>query len=194
MLPQPELLDFFKALASADRLRVAGLLAERNLSAEQLATALGARPHDVQRHLARLAEAGLVDGPTGAAQTYRLRLDHIHALAGRLLAHERTEVPPEAAADEFEHKVLRDFLRPDGTIRELPASDKRFQVMVRYALRVFEPGRRYTEKEVNAALKTLHPDSATLRRAMIDNRWLERARDGSAYWLSENAAPAPVSG
>ena len=177
---------FFKALASADRLRVAGLLAERNLSAEQVTAALAARPQDVQRHLTRLAEAGLVEGPTGAAQTYRLRLDHIHALAGRLLAHERTEVPPEAAADAFEHKVLRDFLRPDGSMRELPASDKRFLVMVRYALRVFEPGRRYTEKEVNAALKTLHPDSATLRRAMIDNRWLERARDGSAYWLSES--------
>lgn len=181
----PELLSFFKALASADRLRVAGRLAEGPLPAEQLAAALTERPRDVQRHLARLAEAGLVDGPTGAAQTYRLRLDHIHALAGRLLAHERTRVPPEAAADDFEHKVLREFLRPDGSIRELPASDKRFLVIVRYALRAFEPGRRYTEKEVNAALKALHPDSATLRRAMIDNRWLERARNGTAYWLKE---------
>ena len=184
----PELIQFFKGLSDATRLRMAGLLAARPQSAEQLAAAVGERLAAVQRHLARLAEAGLVEGPSGAAQTYRLRLDYIHALAGRLLAHERTEVPPEAAAGEFEHKVLRDFLRPDGSIRELPASDKRFQVMVRYALRVFEPGRRYTEKEVNAALKALHPDSATLRRAMIDNRWLERARDGTAYWLSESMA------
>ncbi len=186
MLPQPELIAFFKGLSDATRLRMAGLLAERPLSAEQLAAALAARPQDVQRHLARLAEAGLVEGPSGAAQTYRLRLDHIHALAGRLLAHERTEVPPDAAADDFEHKVLRDFLRPDGSIRELPASDKRFHVIVRYALKVLEPGRRYTEKEVNAALKALHPDSATLRRAMIDNRWLERASNGSEYRLSES--------
>lgn len=187
---QPELLAFFKALADPTRLRLAGLLAERPRTAEQLAAALGARPVALQKHLARLVEAGLVDGPTGAAQTYRLRLDQIHATAGRLLAHEKTEVPPEAAADDFEHKVLAEFLRPDGTIKDLPASEKRFMVIVRYALnQAFAPGRRYTEKEVNAALKALHPDSATLRRAMIDHRLLERVPNGAEYWLREAATP-----
>jgi DNA-binding transcriptional ArsR family regulator len=181
----PELIQFFKGISDATRLRMAGLLAARPQSAEQLAAAVGERPAAVQRHLARLAEAGLVEGPTGAAQTYRLRLDQVHALAGRLLAHEKTQVPPEAAADDFEHKVLREFLRPDGTIKELPAGEKRFKVIVRYALRVFKPGRRYTEKEVNAALKALNPDSATLRRAMVDYHWLERVPDGAEYWLAE---------
>ena len=185
----PELLQFFKALADATRLRMAGLLAEKPRTAEQLAAALDERPVAVQRHLARLIEAGLVEGPTAAAQTYRLRLDHIHALAGRLLAHEKTEVPPEAAADDFEHKVLREFLRPDGSIREFPAGEKRFLVIVRYALNVFTPGRRYTEKEVNAALQRLNPDSATLRRAMVDNRWLERVADGAEYWRGESETP-----
>ncbi len=187
MDPQSLLQQFFVGLADATRLRMAGLLAEKPRTAEQLAAALGARPGVVQRHLGRLLEAGLVEGPTGAAQTYRLRLDHIHALAGQLLAHAKTEVRPEAAADEFEHKVLREFLRPDGSLKKYPVGDKRFQVIVRYALNVFEPGRRYTEKEVNAALKRLHPDSATLRRALIDARLMERVPGGAAYWRTEAA-------
>jgi hypothetical protein len=180
-----QLLEFFKALSDAPRLRLAGLLAEKARTAEQLAAALGERPQVVQRHLARLMQAGLVEGPTGAAQTYRLRLDHIHALAGRLLAHEKTEVPAEAAADDFEHKVLAEFLRPDGSVKEFPVGEKRFLVIVRYALQSFEPRRRYTEKEVNALLLRLHPDIATLRRALIDHRYLDRVRNGSEYWRAE---------
>jgi DNA-binding transcriptional ArsR family regulator len=189
---QPELLTFFKSLADPTRLRLAGLLAERPRAADELAAALDVRPIALQKHLARLLDAGLIEGPTGAAQTYRLRLDQIHATAGRLLAHEKTEVPPEAAAGDFEHKVLTEFLRPDGTIKDLPAAEKRFMVIVRYALRVFEPGRRYTEKEVNAALKALHPDSATLRRAMIDNRLLERVPNGGSIggqWRTRHLPP-----
>ena len=182
---QPELLSFFKGLSDPTRLRLAGLLAEKPRTAEQLRVALGARPRAVQRHLARLVDAGLVEAPTGAAQTYRLRLDHIHAIAGRLLAHEKTEVPAEAAADDFEHKVLGEFLRPDGSLKEFPVGEKRFLVIVRYALKQFEPGRRYTEKEVNALLKRLNPDSATLRRALIDYRLLERVPNGAEYWRSE---------
>lgn len=189
---QPELLTFFKGLADASRLRLAGLLAERPRAAAELAAALDERPATVQKHLARLAEAGLVEGPTGAAQTYRLRLDRIHATAGRVLAHEKTTVPPEAAADEFEHKVLAEFLRPDGTIKEYPVGEKRFLVIVRYALKVFEPGRRYTEQEVNAALKALHPDSATLRRALIDYRLLARVPNGAAYWRPQVKTPLAV--
>jgi hypothetical protein len=187
---QPELLTFFKALSDPTRLRLAGLLAEGPRSAEQLAATLEQRPVALQRHLARLIAAGLVEGPTGAAQTYRLRLDQIQATAGRLLAHEKTQVPPEAAADDFEHKVLSEFLRPDGTIKEYPVGEKRFMVIVRYALQQFEPGRRYSEKEVNALLKRLHPDSATMRRAMIDNRLLERVSNGAEYWRPETPLAA----
>lgn len=187
---QPELLHFFKALSDATRLRIAGLLAERPRTAEQLAAALDERPLSVRKHLARLAEAGLVEGPSGAGQTYRLRLDHAHALAGQLLAHEKAEVPAEAAADDFEHKVLAEFLRPDGTLKEFPVGEKRFLVVVRYALNQFEPGRRYTEKEVNALLQRLHPDSSTLRRAMIDYRYLQRMPNGSVYWRVETPVAA----
>jgi ArsR family transcriptional regulator, arsenate/arsenite/antimonite-responsive transcriptional repressor len=190
---QAALVRFFRGLADGKRLQVAGRLAGGRLSVEQLAAELREKPADIQHHLARLAEAGLVTGPSGPGQSYRLRLDHVHSLAGQVLAREQTHVPADAAGDATEHKVLRDFLRPDGTIRDLPAQEKKFQVLLRYAWRQFEPGRRYSEKEVNAYLQRLHPDSAALRRGMVDSGLLMRsARPGSPseYWKAEPATTA----
>lgn len=46
----------------------------------------------------------------------------------------------------------------------------------------FEPGRQYTEKEVNAILEGIYPDYATLRRYLVEYGFMARTRDCSAYW------------
>lgn len=46
----------------------------------------------------------------------------------------------------------------------------------------FEPGERYTERQVNAELSSLYDDTATLRRYLVDEGFLDRA-DGE-YWRS----------
>jgi len=101
-----------------------------------------------------------------------------------------TVVPEGAATDEFEHKVLREFLTPQGAIRELPVQEKKLRVVLRYALRAFEAGQHYTEKEVNGQLLRFYPDTATLRRLLIDFHLLERQSAGQAYWLAE---PIPAA-
>jgi hypothetical protein len=47
----------------------------------------------------------------------------------------------------------------------------------------FEPGVRYAEKEVNTKLLPYFEDTASLRRYMIDNRYL--AREKGIYWKLE---------
>ncbi len=177
----PAVLDFLRGLSDARRLQIAGRLAGGRYSVEQLAEMLAEKPATIQRQLDQLVHLGLVEAPEAEGQTYRLRLDRIHALAGQVLARPRAEAPVESA-DEYERKVLREFLRPDGAIREFPAQEKKFQVVVRYALRAFEAGQRYTEKEVNERLKRLNRDSATLRRAMVEYGWMQREGGGGAYW------------
>ena len=187
---QSELVQFFKALSDATRLRIAGRLAESDCSADDLARWLGLKPAAVKHHLQLLAAAGLAVAPAAAEGPWQLRLEGVRALAGRLLAREVTAVPAGAAADDYEHRVLQDFLNPDGSIRELPVQDKKLRVVVRYALRVFAPGQRYTEKEVNESLKRLYPDNATLRRALVDFGLLQRRSSGREYWRAE-PTPAP---
>jgi hypothetical protein len=44
----------------------------------------------------------------------------------------------------------------------------------------FEPARRYDEKEVNGILGRFFTDHAALRRALVDERLLDR--DHGEYW------------
>jgi hypothetical protein len=44
----------------------------------------------------------------------------------------------------------------------------------------FEPGRRYSEAMVNLSLGQVHPDTAALRRYLVDDGFL--SRDHGEYW------------
>ena len=185
---EPDLLQFFKALADENRLKIVGLLAQDSYSGEGLAERLDIKPATVSHHLARLAEAGLVEARMdGHAKLYRLRLDVVHGLANRLLAHdalpetaERLLAQAAPAPSAFDAKVLKDFIAPDGTLNQIPVSQKKLQVVLRHVVQRFEPGRRYTEKDVNTRLAQVHADTASLRRAMIEYKLMARA--GGEYW------------
>jgi len=49
---------------------------------------------------------------------------------------------------------------------------------------LFIPNQIYTEKAVNAILKDIYFDYVTIRRSLVDYRFIERTRDGKAYWLN----------
>ncbi len=87
----------------------------------------------------------------------------------------------------FEAKVLRDFMA-DGRLKTIPARAKKKDVVLRYLVTLFEPGRRYHEAEVNLVLQRVHPDYASLRRFLVDAGLL--GRDHGVYWRVERA-PAP---
>lgn len=82
--------------------------------------------------------------------------------------------------------VLKTYLDAEGRLTEWPT--RRRQAAQRAALEYlaarFEPGREYTEREVNDLLNSLHTfgDWALLRRELFEKGFLNRARDGSAYW------------
>lgn len=192
----PELTRFFKALADGTRLKIVGLLARENLTGEQLAAMLAVQPATISHHLARLAEAGLVEaeGQRGREKPYRLRLEAVHGLAQALLA--QGTLPQTAAGvdvEAFDRKVVRDFSRRDGSLKEIPAQQKKLQAVLRHIARKFEPGREYNEKHVNFVLARFHPDVASLRRALISYGLLARDADGRKYWRPAPAETGPTA-
>jgi hypothetical protein len=179
-----ELLEFFKALADQNRLRVVGLLAKESMTGEQIAALLGVSTSTASHHLSYLVHVGLVSAePQGYYTRYTLRMDAIHALAGKLLS--RDELPKLAAGidmDAYDQKVLQNFLDAEGRIKQFPAQRKKFEVLLRHVLKAFEPGARYTEKEVNEILSRFNDDTAYLRRSLIDMKLMAREGGGGAYW------------
>lgn len=177
-----ELLNFFKALADKKRLQLPGLLGEQQLPIEEIAERLNVKPSEATRHVERLMEIGLIKFTNrhGVA-VYYLDTANLEQTAKRLLAQPKQLAPAaQTAPTEFARKVLGEFLNADGTIKEFPAQPKKFGVVVDYVLSLFEIGKRYPEKEVNAIIKQVHPDSARLRRTMIDHKLMARAH--GVYW------------
>ena len=176
-----EVLVFFKTLVDADRLRMAGMLGMEPLSVEQLAERLGLRPSQVANHLARLEQAGLVKQKS---RVYSLDTNALEALSRRVLAGKRQKVDPESLeGDEYDRKVLSDFLLPDGRLKDLPMQNKKLMVVLRHVLQVFEPGAYYPEKQVNDMLLRFHEDTASLRRYLVDYRMVQREK--GVYWRPE---------
>lgn len=179
-----ELVAFFKAMADASRLKIIGLLAQRPASVEELAAMLDLRPSTVSHHLARLAEAGLVSGHTeGYYSVYQLDERALKEKTRHLFSREKlTAIAAEADTDAFDRKVLADFTGRDGRLKTLPAQRKKLEVILRHVVRAFEPGMKYSEKQVNEILFRFHADTATLRRELVGSGLMGRAGGGGDYW------------
>lgn len=182
-----ELLEFFKALADASRLKIIGVLAQQPSTVEQLAAMLDLRSSTVSRHLSYLAHVGLVSARAeGYYSVYRFEAEALQTLAKRLLASETLPaIAAEVDLDAFDRKVLRDYAGPDGRLRTLPTQRKKLMAVLRYALQLFEFDVRYTEKQVNEILAQINEDTALLRRELVDLRWM--ARDHGVYWRVPDA-------
>lgn len=177
-----QLLIFFKALADANRLKIIGLLAQQSYSVEQLSAMLELRPPTVSHHLKLLSEAGLVSAR--AESYYNLyQLEHgvLEQIAHHLAAQDSLpSMAAEVDLEAYDRKVLRDVLMPDGRLKIIPAQRKKREVVLRHILKQFEPGVRYTERQVNDILAHFHEDTATLRREMISYKMMDRAE--GKYW------------
>ena len=83
-------------------------------------------------------------------------------------------------------KGIQPFLDPQGRLMLFPAKRKMKLYCLFYLASKFESERQYTEREINELLLCWHTfgDPATLRRELIDYRFLIRSSDGRIYQLN----------
>jgi hypothetical protein len=149
-------------------------LAATTIDAVRADTGLGPRAAGVALH--RLVDAGLVlrsdDG------TLHL-LGEAFAMAARADG-ERAPRSTEHAGEPIDvARVLRAFVR-DGRLTSIPAVHAKRLVVLDWLAQRFEPGRRYSEAAVNHVIEAVHPDTAALRRYLVDEGML--ARERGEYW------------
>ena len=174
------LLAFFKAMANESRLRIVGLIAERERSVQELAELLELKEPTVSHHLAALKALGIVSvRAEGVTHWHKLRPEGLHDF-NRALFDQKDLTALAAPEQSWEDKVVANFLLPDGTFKVLPASRRKRWVLLKWMMAGFEEGRRYPEKEVNAILQRRHEDCATIRREMVG--WKMLAREDGTYW------------
>src|SRR5215210_880481 len=161
-------------LADQTRLKVVAALALGADTIEDVARAADVPLKDVALAARRLARNGLV-----RREGHRLELVADRFQAAARAAAESAPPPGPLSDDPAEAAVLSAFVR-DGRLTSIPAQRTKRLVVLQHLVRVFEPGVRYPEREVNALLAVWHPDVAALRRYLVDEGLL--TREAGVYW------------
>jgi len=146
------LVTALKALAEPNRLRAVAAIAERPRTGTELCGLLDLGPPTVSHHMSRLEAAGIVR-VTREGQRRRYTLDRG---VMRQLASSRIEGPRS---------------RPAG----IPRRRKKRVAVLQQLVEGFEPGREYSERDVNEILGQAHEDVATLRRELVGYGFMTRS-------------------
>ncbi|MUK88597.1 DUF2087 domain-containing protein [Ornithinibacillus sp. L9] len=90
-----------------------------------------------------------------------------------------------AITNAEKEKVLSTYFKQglDGPLHSFPSKEKRKIIILQHLVTKFSSNRKYTEKEVNEILKTIHSDFVTIRRYLIEYGFMDRSKDGSEYWI-----------
>ncbi len=108
-------------------------------------------------------------------------MDAVQSLAKQLFfTAGLASVASDLDATAYDKKVLDDFMTSSGRLKTIPAQRKKRNVILRHIVQEFEPGQKYSERQINNILKRYHEDTALLRREMVEEKLL--AREGGQYW------------
>jgi biotin operon repressor len=179
-----EVVNFFKALADANRLKIVGLLAQQPYSVEELAALLNLKASTVSHHLAKLAQVGLVSAKTESYyNVYQLDEKALQSKSHDLFSQENLAASVVGVdANAYDSKVISDYSRKDGSLKTIPAQRKKLEAILRHIVKAFEINKRYSEKKVNEILSRYHEDTASLRRELVSYGLMKREGGGGDYW------------
>jgi hypothetical protein len=173
----PDAATIVGQLADGDRRRVLAAVELGAATLAQAVSATGLPEHRVAKALARLVDTRLVS--SCRKEGFAVRGEVFTAAARELLTR-----PPSTEHDGEPaeiRRVLQHFVR-GGRLVGIPVGREKRRAVLDWVAQRFEPGRRYTEREVNGILSEHHDDVATLRRYLVDDDFLDRA--SGEYWRS----------
>ena len=113
----------------------------------------------------------------------REKLDH--NLLALVSAPVGDEVEQERRGEAYRQRVIESFFEY-GCLTAIPRQRKKKRIVLEVAAERFEPGRVYSEREVNDVLSPIYDDVCTLRRDLVGEGLM--ARDARGYW---RPAPGP---
>jgi ArsR family transcriptional regulator len=179
--------ELFKALGHPTRLLILNLIRMKPRHGEELATILHLKPATISHHLAKLSAVGLLQSrKVQYYQTYSLVPEVLDKTLAEVVHLPQPGLTADVEEDAYREKVLKTFIKR-GRLTQFPAQYKKRLIILGKIVEEFEPGRIYSEQEVNQILVEFHEDVATLRREMIDHKLMER--EAGRYWRASRDRP-----
>ena len=180
-MTENEAIMLFKCLSDKSRLHLLKALAMEDMYVERLAERLDLSASTVSFHLKKLTEAGLVT-------SYKTQYYTMYSIQTSLLQTSILDLikekPDDAAIQEereakYRKRVVDAFFKY-GKLKSIPAQRKKERIVLEEIAKAFQPGRIYSEREVNILIADFHDDFCTIRRDMISERLMDR--DERGYW------------
>ncbi|MGI8824896.1 MAG: DUF2087 domain-containing protein [Chloroflexota bacterium] len=187
---EAELLVRLRALADETSWRILAILNDRcEASTQDIMRELELSQPNASRHLKQISSAGFVlqRRAGGAAKAYSFTPGQIELTFQAVERYLSGDQPELAVRSPSGNSELNRFLDDEGRLSAWPAKRHDQGLVLTYLAGHFNPDREYSESDVNEILSRRHAweDAATLRRALIDDRLMERSRDGSRYWRAD---------
>ena len=180
-MTETEAIKLFKCLADKSRLQILKSLSLEDMYVERLAERLGLTPATISFHLKKLADAGAVTSYRNQYYVmYSLKKEVFLARILDIIQEESDEAAIQARRDEeYRQKVIDSFFEY-GKLKSIPSQRKKERIILEEIAKAFEPGRIYTEREVNIIIADFHDDFCTIRRDMIGEKLMDR--ENGKYW------------
>lgn len=178
-------IKLFKCLSDKSRLQILKSLVHEDMYVELLAQRLNLAPSTISFHLKKLEEA---DAVTSRKEQYY----NIYSINESIFKSSILDIIKEESSeadlqkqreDNYRKKVIENFFEY-GKLKNIPAQRKKRLIVLKEMAKAFEPGREYTEREVNIIIADFHDDFCTLRREMICENIL--TRENSIYKLVDS--------
>ncbi|MCD4753136.1 MAG: DUF2087 domain-containing protein [Anaerolineaceae bacterium] len=170
----------FKSLGHPVRLLIMNLIKTKPRHTEELAVILNLKPATISHHLSLLSEVGLLTSHKDQYyQIYKLVEAPLQKTIVEMVQIPQPDLVPGVEEDAYRKKVIRAFFR-HGRLTQIPAQQKKKQVILEEIVKIFTPGEKYSEWDVNKMLVDFNEDVASLRRYLIEFKLMNRAK--GTYW------------
>ncbi len=184
-MTEDKAIKLFKCLSDKSRLQILKSLVNEDMYVELLAQRLGLTPSTISFHLKKLEDAGAVT--SRKEQYYNIYSMNEDIFKSTILDIIKEESPEadlqKQREEEYRRRVIENFFEY-GKLKNIPSQRKKRLIVLNEIAKAFEPGREYTEREVNLIIADFHDDFCTIRREMVCEGIL--TRENSIYRLVEN--------
>ena len=170
----------FKSLGHPTRLLILNLIKHKPRHTEELAAILNLKPATISHHLSLLSEAGLLTSQKSQYyQIYKLVEEPMQKTIAEMVQMPQPNLSANVEVDAYRQKVLKTFFQ-HGRLVQIPAQQKKKQIILEEIAKIFTPGEKYDEWTVNKMLVDFNEDVASLRRYLVEFRLMNRDHD--VYW------------
>lgn len=168
-------LKLFKVLSDKSRLLILNSLLEEAMVVERLASRLGLAISTISFHLKKLEDVGLVTSKKEQYyKQYSVNKDVLDQSLKHLITLDKDPLM-EDREDEYRNKVLDVFFQ-NNYCEHLPVQQKKRLIILEEIAKAFNDDTIYDELEVNEIIKSYHDDYCTVRRELVDYKFLSRKK------------------